>query len=139
MSGSGSFTFDPERLAALGRLSAEINAQSAPPPIDEPIMLDAHGRVLLPVPNHPAAQPDFVRSLQAMFERKKVWCQLHAGMTLQWAPMLEAGGMLLEVRGGAPDGDENRDGVAAFLTPTGLRGLISDLQAIAVAIEAEQA
>ena len=139
MSDSEAHPFSPDRLAKLSRLSAEINARSAPPPIDEPIMLDAHGRVLLPVPNHPATQPDFVRSLQAMFERKKVWCQLHAGMTLQWAPMLEAGGMLLEVRGGAPDGDETRDGVAVFLTPAGLDGLIADLQAIAAAIAAEQA
>jgi len=69
-----------------------------------------------------------------MFETKKVWCQLHAGMTLQWAPMLEAGGMLLEVRGGAPDGDETRDGAAVFLTFDGLAGFICDLQAIAVSL-----
>ena len=30
MSGTGTFTFDPKRFAALGRLSAEINARLAP-------------------------------------------------------------------------------------------------------------
>lgn len=137
MSDTGAHPFSPERITALSRLSAEINAQSAPPPISDPVLVDDNGWVLLPVPNHPATQPDVVRSLQAMFEQKQVWCQLHAGMTLQWAPMLEVGGMLLEVRGGAPDGVEARDGVAVFLTLAGLAGFIRDLQAIAASLKVE--
>jgi len=51
--------------------------------------------------------------------------------------MTEAGGMLLAVRGGAPDGDEQRDQVATFLTPAGLDALISELQAIAASLRGE--
>lgn len=130
MSGTGAFPFDPERLAALGRLSAEINARSAPPPISEQILLDKAGRVLLPVPFHPDSDVEIPQWMPT-----RAWRSLHTGISLQWAPMVESGGLLLCIRGGAPDGDALRDSVAAFLTPTGLDGLISDLQAIAASLK----
>ncbi len=126
MSGEGTLPFDPTRIAALGRLSAEINGSHAPPPIRHPVVVTSNGFVTLPVPDHVAL--GFVR------EGKYVSSELHAGMTLQWAPMVEAGGLLVEFRGGAPDGDENRDAVAVFLTRKGLAGLIADLQAIDAAL-----
>lgn len=135
---AGTFPFDPERLASLARLSAQINAQSAPTPLAVPVLLDEDGRVLLPVPDNPDSHPDFIRSMMSLLQTTEVWCQLHAGMTLQWAPMVEAGGMLLAMRGGTPDGDAHRDGVAVFLTSTGLDGLIRDLQAIAASLRSSQ-
>lgn len=128
------FPFSPERLAALGRLSETINAASAPPPIPFPVVVTSDGRVTLPVPDaDPPATADN-RSLEALFEHKMVSAELHAGMTLQWAPMEPQGGLLIEFRGGAPDGDECRDAVACFLTRRGLKALIADLAAIEAAL-----
>ena len=111
----------PERLAALGALSAEINGRAAPTPIAPPVLVDGDGHVLLPVPHHDAP----IGAHQA-----HVWARLHHGLTLQWAPLPEQGGVLLEFRGGSPDGDVDRDAAAVFLTRRGVRGLIADLQAI---------
>ena len=110
-----------ERLAALSALAAEINGRGAPTPIAAPVLVDEAGRVLLPVPDHDAS---------ATAPQPHVWCKLHHGLTLQWAPLPEQGDVLLEFRGGSPDGDADRDAAAVYLTRRGLRGLISDLQAI---------
>ena len=117
--------FTPERLAGLARLSAEINGRNAPPPITGGVEV-VDGRVGLPVPDHAA--------LGFAVERKRISAELHAGLTLQWAPL--PGGSVVEFRGGSPDGDENRDACAVFLTERGLRGLATDLVAIADALKA---
>lgn len=130
------FPFDPAKLAALGRLSAKINGTHAPPPIPGPIVIDEDGRVRLPVPDHDAPRVIDNRSFAELVERKYVSAELHAGLTLQWAPMAEAGGLVIEFRGGEPDGDENRDAVAVFLTRKGLAGLARDLQAIVASLDA---
>lgn len=128
--------FSSERLAALSRLSAEINAQSAPPPIAEPVLIDEAGMVRLPVPHF---DPPLVVDLRGRGvtapEPRYVSAELHAGLTLRWAPM--PGGVLIAFRGGAPDGDETRDAVAVFLTERGIGGLIADLQAIHDGVRAE--
>lgn len=115
MSGEGFFPFDPERLTALGRLSQEINGRHAPPPIAQPVMIEEDGHIWLPI---------------AGSDGSIVSVELHAGMTLQWAPMPPQDGLVVEFRGGEPDGAEWRDAVAVFLTQRGLRALIADLQAI---------
>jgi len=82
MSDCGAHPFSPERLAKLSQLSAKINAQAAPTPLSAPVLLDADGRVLLPVPDHPEAHRNFIRSMMSLFQTKQVWRQLHAGMSL---------------------------------------------------------
>lgn len=124
------FPFSPDRIAALGRLAATINAAAAPPPIAVPVVIDEAGRVTLPVPDFDPPVTTDNRTLETMFEYKMVTAQLHAGMTLQWAPIETQGGLLIEFRGGQPDGDETRDAVACFLTRRGLKALIADLTAI---------
>ena len=121
---------DPERLARLTALSRSINGKNAPPPIDAPVVLNGEGQVLLPVPDHAAPAVIDNRGLGVLFERKQVWVTLHAGMTLQWAPVPERDGLLIEFRGGEPDGDADRDAVAVFLTRAGLHALVADLTAI---------
>jgi hypothetical protein len=120
--------FPAERLAALARLSAEINATAAPPPIAGGVEV-VDGRVSLPVPDHVAL--GFLR------EGKRISAELHAGLTLQWAPV--EGGAVVEFRGGSPDGDEERDACACFLTVRGLRALAADCTAIAHALVAKGA
>lgn len=122
MSGAGAFPFDPARIAALGRLADEINGQHAPPPIAAPVLLDSHGRVLLPVP-----------ALDDRFH----WATVDAGLTLQWAPCPEQDGMLIVLWGGEPGRPPVVDPIAAFLTAKGLRALITDLQAIDAALGAQ--
>ena len=129
-----SFPFDPQRLAALGRLARSINAESAPPPISEPVVITEDGRVRLPVPDAAELEAADVMIVGNLFERKYVSAELHAGMTLQWAPLAPVDGLLVEFRGGAPDGDECRDAVAVCLSREGLRRLICDLQAIESAL-----
>lgn len=125
--------FLAERLAALSRLSAEINAASAPPQIQHPVVVDESGRVTLPVPHHDAPITMDLRGRGAdRPEPRFVSAELHAGLTLQWAPM--QGGALVEFRGGAPDGEAQRDAAVVFLTERGLDGLITDLQAIVAAV-----
>lgn len=132
MSGAGAAPFSPERLAALSRLSREINGRNAPTPISDPVVLH-NGRVTLPVPDH-AASETFDPRGRRLFEQKLVNVEMHLGLTMQWASMAAQGGALIEFRGGEPDGVENRDAVAVFLTARGLRGLADDLRAIADAI-----
>lgn len=131
--------FSPEKLAALARLSAEINAIGAPPPMSDPVVVDEEGMVALPVPDHDRQLSVDNHAMAAVFEQKWIRATLHAGLTLQWAPMIEAGGVLVEFRGGEPDGDQCRDAVAVFLTGAGLTGLARDLQAIADTLRAEAA
>jgi hypothetical protein len=123
------FPFSPERLAALSALSAEINGTHAPPPIAAGVIVE-DGWVSLPVPDHRVSVLDAILSPPA--ERLIVRAQLHAGLTLQWAPL--PGGSVVEFRGGSPDGKPDRDACACFLTAKGLRGLAADLNAIADAI-----
>lgn len=109
------FGFTAERMAALRALSDRINGQHAPPPITDPVLVNDHGHVLLPVPGAHDAH---------------VWAYLHLGLTLQWAPVAERGGLRIEFRGGSPDSELDRDSAAVFLTLRGLGDLIADLQAI---------
>lgn len=122
--GRGSVTalpFDPERIARLGRLALEINGRSAP----EPFALDPveDGRVVVPVPSAAGGQ-------------RWISAQLHPGLTLTWAPI--EGGVVLSLMGGEPDGDQDKDGVAAFVTVAGLKAIARDLQAIVARIEGEE-
>lgn len=118
------YPFSPERLAALARLSAEINAMSAPGPSAE-IVVAEDGFVELPVPNHPAVARDAGRCVVRVF--------LHPGLTLQWAAA--QGGCVVAFRAGDPDGDPFRGQAVSFLTARGLRELAKDLNAIADAVE----
>lgn len=121
----------PEQLARLSAVADEINGGGAPIPLTEPVLLNSDGFVLLPVPHHDAPIVVDARLTSARrMAPAKVWRELHAGMTLQWSPMPEHGGLLLAWRGGNPDGDRGRDTVASFLTRRGLRAMIADLQAI---------
>lgn len=126
--------FTPERLAALTRLSREINAAAAPPPITGGVEV-AGGRVSLPVPDHDPTVVIAGNRGRILREAKRISAQLHAGLTLQWAPL--PGGAVVEFRGGSPDGDENRDACACFLTADGLRALARDLSAIADALSSK--
>jgi len=137
MSAADTFPLDPVRLAQLSRLSAEINGTHAPPPIAFAITVTDDGRVTLPVPDHSRRASGESGSIDQLIELTLVSCQLHAGMTLQWAPMVAQSGLLIEFRGGPPDGDETRDAVAVFMTRNGLGGLIRDLQAIDAALAAQ--
>ena len=115
MTGAGAFPFDPARLAALSRLADEINGSSAPRPIDTPVLLDEDGDVLLPVPGH---------------DTEHFWVPLAAGLTLQWAPCSEQGGLMLALWPGAALLESEMNPIAVFLTTNGQRALITDLQAI---------
>lgn len=121
MTGAGAFPFDPERIAALGRLADAINGQHAPRPLDQPVLIDEEGDVLLPVPG----------------QDEHYWVPLAVGLTLQWAPCPEQGGLMLGLWPGAAWEDAARGPIAVSLTPKGLRALITDLQAIDAALGAQ--
>ncbi len=116
MTGAGAFPFDPARIAALGRLADQINGQHAPPPINRPVLIDEDGEVLLPVPGHADDQ--------------YLYIPLEAGLTLQWAPCSEQGGLMLALWPGTAFLDNGLSPIAVFLTRKGLRAFITDLQAI---------
>jgi hypothetical protein len=116
---TGTFPFDPARIAALGRLADQINGQHAPPPLDNPVLIDDDGNVLLPVPGQ---------------DDRAIWMPIEAGLTLQWAPCAEQGGLMLGLWPGAAFLQGKLLPIAVFLTPKGLRALITDLQAIDAAL-----
>lgn len=110
--------FDPAQLAGLAAFAARVNAMSAPPPIDRPVVVDEHGIIAIP---HPRQEDVFRASL------------LHDGVTTQWVPMELQGGLLLAFWGGQAD-QIGSDLVTAFLTRDALRRHIADLQAIEAAL-----
>lgn len=134
MSGTG-FPFDPARVAALSRLADSINGSHAPPPIAGGVEI-VEGRVAVPVPDHAPAVAVDARLTDARTEQRVISVELYAGLTLQWSPLPAQGGLMLSLWGGSPDGDQDKDGLACFLTARGLEMLIKDLTAIAVAVEA---
>lgn len=123
MTGAGAFPFDPERIVALGRLAAQINGAHAPAPLDHPVLVDEDGEVLLPVPGHP--------------DDSHLWVPLEAGLTLQWAPCPEQGGLMLALWPGAAFLNNGLSPIAVFLTADGLRTLINDFQAIHARLSTE--
>jgi hypothetical protein len=138
VSGAGAFPFDPGRLAALGRLALATQGADAPPPLADPVVVDERGMAVVPVPD---ADPTIVvdgRGRGIGREVTAVRAHVHPGLTLQWAPIAEQGGVLLSLRGGPPDGDPDRDGVVAFVTLAGLQALARDLAAIAAKVEADR-
>lgn len=124
--------FAPGQIAALARLSVQINGRHAPEPIAGGVEI-VDGRVRLPVPDYGKGDLGFIASL--LREPRYIRAQLHAGLTLQWAPLPQ--GAMVEFRGGPPDGDASRDACACFLTPSGLRGLAADLVLIADALSSK--
>jgi hypothetical protein len=115
---SGAQPFDPAKLAGLAAFAAKVNAMSAPPAIDRPVVIDEHGIIAIP---HPLQVQVFRASL------------LHDGVTTQWAPMEMQGGLLLAFWGGQAD-QIGSDLVTAFMTRDALRRHIADLQAIEAAL-----
>ena len=135
MTQDAAFPFSVERIAALSRLASAINGEHAPPPIAEPVIITEDGRVILPVPDFDPPIVVDERCTAARRLVRHISAELHAGLTLQWAPMHGQDGLLIEFRGGAPDGDAERDAVAVFLTRRGLQMMIADLQAIAARLD----
>lgn len=131
MSGAGAFPFDPARIAALSRLADSINGTHAPP-IAGGVQI-AGGFVTVPVPDHSPAVVVDGRMTSASIDRRHVSTELYAGLTLQWSPLPGQGGLVLSLWGGSPDGNQDKDGVACFLTKRGLDLMIKDLQAISAA------
>lgn len=116
-------------MSDLQRIALQrIEDGNAPLPIRSPIVMTDDGRVMLPVPD--------VRSSTSADDIRHVSSELHAGCTIQWAPMLEAGGVLVEFRGGLPDGDADRDAVSVFFSLHALTELVTDLAFISTALRA---